>query len=133
VNADPTPAYSYGGVGRRAAACLIDVLLLGGFSLLLASSQVSRESASLLAMASFWAYFAILESSSAQATLGKHLMGLRVMTLRGQRIGFGQASLRYFAKLLSNLSFGLGYLIAAFTERQQTLHDLIARTVVIRL
>ena len=79
-----------------------------------------------------WLYFALMESSAKQATLGKLVLGVRVTDLSGNRIGFGRASGRFFGKILSGLILGIGYLMAAFTERKQGLHDLIAGTLVLR-
>jgi uncharacterized RDD family membrane protein YckC len=80
-----------------------------------------------------WLYSALLESSARQATLGKRACGIVVADLEGNRISFGRASVRFWAKaLLSNgLTFGLGYLLALVTSRRQALHDLIAGTVVL--
>ncbi len=79
-----------------------------------------------------WLYFALQESSSAQATLGKRAMGLRVTNLQGGRIGFGQATGRFFSKLISGMILCIGYIMAGFTERKQALHDMIAGTLVVR-
>jgi len=79
-----------------------------------------------------WVYSAGLECSSAQATLGKMALGLKVTDGHLRRMSFGRASGRFFAKLASNLTFGIGYLVAAFTARKRALHDMIAGTLVIR-
>lgn len=79
-----------------------------------------------------WAYFAILESSPAQATVGKMVLNLYVSDLHGDPISFGRASLRYWCKLLSNLTLLIGWLMAAFTPRKQALHDVLAGTLVLR-
>jgi uncharacterized RDD family membrane protein YckC len=79
-----------------------------------------------------WLYFALSESSSWQATLGKKALGLSVTDLEGRRIGFGRATGRYFAKLLSSLILFIGWLMAGFTEKKQALHDMIAGTLVLR-
>lgn len=79
-----------------------------------------------------WLYEAYFLSSERQATLGKMALGIRVTDVRGQRLSFGQATLRHFAKWLSGLTFLIGYIIAAFTERKQALHDFLAGTVVLR-
>ena len=79
-----------------------------------------------------WLYFALQESSRFQATLGKRALKIVVTDLQGGRIGFPRASGRYFAKLLSTLSLGIDYLMAAFTARKQALHDLVADTLVVR-
>lgn len=79
-----------------------------------------------------WLYFALQESSSAQGTVGKRVMGLKVINLQGNRIGFGQATGRFFAKLISSAILCIGYMMAGFTERKQALHDMVASTLVIR-
>jgi uncharacterized RDD family membrane protein YckC len=79
-----------------------------------------------------WLYFALLESSSWQATLGKKALGLEVTDLEGHRISFGRATGRYFAKVISTIILCIGYLMAGFTEKKQALHDMIAGTLVIR-
>ena len=71
-----------------------------------------------------------MESSSYQATIGKMICGLRVTDLNGNRISFERATGRYFAKFLSVMFFGFGFIMAGFTERKQGLHDLLAGTLV---
>ena len=77
-----------------------------------------------------WLYFAIMESSAKQATLGKMAMGLVVTDNQDNRLTFGRATGRYFAKLLSGMILMIGYIMAAFTEKKQALHDMIAGTIV---
>jgi uncharacterized RDD family membrane protein YckC len=77
-------------------------------------------------------YFSLLESSPWQATLGKKAFGLQVTDLDGRRLTFARATGRYFAKIVSNLTFGVGYLMAGFTKRKQALHDVMAESLVIR-
>jgi len=80
-----------------------------------------------------WLYFALMESSQRQATFGKSVMSLRVTNTEGQRLSFGHATGRFFAKIISGLiPFAIGYIMAAFTERKQALHDLIAGTLVLK-
>ena len=77
-------------------------------------------------------YFSILESSPWQATLGKKAFGLIVTDRSGRRLSFGRSTARYFAKIASNFSFGVGYVMAGFTERKQALHDLVTDCLVLR-
>jgi uncharacterized RDD family membrane protein YckC len=80
-----------------------------------------------------WLYFAGMESSERQATFGKSVMSLRVTNYEGQRISFGHATGRFFAKIVSGLiPLAIGYIMAAFTEKKQALHDLIAGTLVLK-
>lgn len=78
-----------------------------------------------------WLYFALMESSGWQATVGKRLVGIRVTDLSGNRITFGRATARYFAKILSWITLYIGYFMIAVTEKKQGLHDMLAGTLVI--
>jgi uncharacterized RDD family membrane protein YckC len=84
-----------------------------------------------IAMAIGWAYRAGMESSTKQGTLGKLAIGLKVTDELGNRISLARATARYFAKFLSLLSLGIGYLMAGFDARKQALHDRIAGTMVL--
>jgi uncharacterized RDD family membrane protein YckC len=87
---------------------------------------------SLAAIAINWLYYAGLESSRRQATLGKLAMGLRVTDMNFARLRFKQATGRYFAKFVSAIILGVGFLMAAWTTRKQGLHDIMAETLVLR-
>lgn len=78
-----------------------------------------------------WLYFAIMESSKLQGTVGKLAMGIKVTTMEGAKISFLRATGRYFAKIISGLIFLIGYIIAGFTAKKQALHDMIAGTLVV--
>lgn len=58
-------------------------------------------------------------------------MGIVVTDLNGNRLTFEKATGRYFAKYLSTMTLGFGYLMAVFTEKKQALHDLVAGTLVV--
>ncbi|TPG46842.1 RDD family protein [Rhodanobacter glycinis] len=78
-----------------------------------------------------WLYFAVCESSAWQGTLGKLALGIRVTDMQGKRISFPRALGRYAAKLLSFIILGVGFLMVAWTQRKQGLHDIIAGTLVL--
>ncbi|MCG8345837.1 MAG: RDD family protein [Chlorobiales bacterium] len=80
----------------------------------------------------WWVYCAVLHSSKWQATVGKKVVGLKVVDEKGNRISFGRATGRYFATFLSTLILGIGYLMVGWTKKKQGLHDMIAGTYVIR-
>jgi len=88
--------------------------------------------AELVMLVASWLYFALMESSALQGTLGKLALGLKVTDMQGQRISFARATGRYFGKFVSALIFCIGFLMAAFTSRKQALHDLMAETLVMR-
>jgi len=79
----------------------------------------------------WWVYIAAFLSSSWQATPGKRICGLKVVDYNGGRVSFGQATGRYFAFLPSGM-FLIGCLMIAWTARRQGLHDMIAKTLVVK-
>ncbi|MGA8036805.1 MAG: RDD family protein [Candidatus Acidiferrales bacterium] len=88
--------------------------------------------ASFLLLILQWLYFAWMESSEHQGTLGKMALGLIVTDINDQRISFARATGRFFAKIITNYTFLVGYIMAGFTQKKQALHDMIASTLVLR-
>jgi len=78
-----------------------------------------------------WLYYAIMESSPRQATLGKMVLQIIVTDNEGNRISFGRATGRNFAKIISIIILLIGFIMIAFTKRKQGLHDMIAKTLVV--
>ena len=76
-------------------------------------------------------YFSWMHSSANQASLGKMAVGIKVVRTDGQRITFWRAFGRYFAYMLGGFTLGIGYVIAAFTDRKQAMHDMICDTLVV--
>lgn len=76
-------------------------------------------------------YFSLMESSKNQGTLGKMALNIKVVDEKGNKITFGRAVGRYFGKMLSSFTLGIGYIMIAFTEKKQGLHDLIVKTYVV--
>jgi uncharacterized RDD family membrane protein YckC len=126
----------YAGFWRRFAAYFLDGLILlipvfivGGVVFFLGDNSTLN---SLATMGVSWLYFALFHSSSMQATPGKSAFGIKVTDTAGERISFLRATGRFFALYLSALILFIGFLLAAFTERKQALHDMIAGTLVVR-
>ena len=79
-----------------------------------------------------WLYYSTLESSRLQGTIGKFLIGIKVVDYNNNRIDFTKATLRYVSSLLSMMFLFFGYLMILFTEKKQSLHDIISKTLVVR-
>lgn len=77
-------------------------------------------------------YFSIMESSDTQASLGKMAIGIKVVDQDGDRLGFLQSLGRATGRFFCNMILGFGLLVAAFTEKKQGLHDLMAGTLVVK-
>lgn len=110
------------GFGAAAGAGADPEAVVGGGSLLL----------NLISIAIGIAYFAGMESSSWQATVGKKAVGVVVVDTNGNRISLGKAIGRYFAKILSALILLIGFIMVAFTDKKQGLHDMLAGTLVVK-
>jgi uncharacterized RDD family membrane protein YckC len=128
---------NYSGFWTRFLAYLLDFvveLVLIGFAAFLIERYegIHLLLGGLFLFALSWLYFAGMESSKYQATLGKMLIGVRVVDAAGNRISFLRATARYFAKILSRISLGIGYFMVGFTKKKQGLHDMIAATVVVK-
>ena len=116
-------------IGKRFAAMLIDSVLLAiipGFLLFFLGYWVFLFSLLFGAV-----YSILLEGSPGNATLGKRAMGIRVVGTHGQGIDYATAFVRYLGKLLSAALFGVGYIMALFSDSNQALHDRLANTYVV--
>lgn len=135
---------NYASPWKRLLAFLIDVIAMLGIYMVLGmilSLSLFFPVIRALPMIGFWLYgslffvswiyFAVFESSSWQATIGKHVLGLKVTDLTGQRISFWRATARYFLKFLSRLILYIGVLMAFFTKRKQALHDKFSSTLIL--
>lgn len=131
---------TYGGFWVRVVAALIDGILISVVSaplMLLAAFTVSSPTAAdaignMLSTLLALAYSTLMESSEKQATVGKLVMGLKVTDLDGHRLTPARAAGRYVGKILSSLILGIGFLMVAFTDKKQGLHDKIAGTLVVK-
>lgn len=149
--ATPANRVAYAGFWLRFAAAFIDgVIVVVPVWLLFAAIRIAAGvpvfddnprgatavlielSESLFSLILGWLYEALLTSSARQATLGKMAVGIIVTDESGRQIGFGRATGRHFAKLISMILLMVGYIMAAFTERKQALHDMMAGTLVVR-
>jgi uncharacterized RDD family membrane protein YckC len=128
----------YAGFWRRLAGYLIDSILVsivGGIVFAILAGVGGDGGAVigyLIWIVGAFVYSAWMESSTYQATVGKIALGIQVTDLNGNRVSFGRALGRNLSKILSALILYIGFIMAAFTERKQGLHDMIAGTLVVK-
>ena len=161
VYVQTVPRVAYAGFWLRVLAYLIDMLILGLFSIpILIGGAMALGIGSVieaiihnedpfvngpppafilfmmlcwgLGLFGTWLYFALLESSEWQGTAGKRVLGLIVTDMEGRRVTFLRATGRYFGKFVTHFTCGIGYAMAGFTEKRQALHDMIASCLVLR-
>ena len=135
----------YATFGQRLAAIFIDTIpllvlqwLMGyfigqsmaddyanGYVTLDEVNQKATAWGTIIGIALSWLYFSLFESSEKQATPGKMVVGLTVTDLSGDRVSFGQATGRHFARIIS-AALLIGYLMPLWTQKRQALHDIIS-------
>ena len=127
------------GFWLRVAASLLDSIPF----LLLAATQfavaffVSPRLAGLVSLVQIaYGLLVVLVLPALKGTTpGKRLMKLAIVsetTGPGEGLGWKTAALRLVGYLVCSVTFGLGYLLVAFSAHKQGLHDLIAKTNVVR-
>jgi len=87
-------------------------------------------------MVAGFVYYTLFEASKWQATPGKMAVGIRVTDTDGQRISLARSAGRNAVRLTNVLRFPVPlplicYVVAAFTQRKQGVHDLLAKTYVL--
>lgn len=156
--AKPTGTKNYATFGARVAAALIDAaaetvaqgvlsaVAVSALQAVLVWRGISRDQFALeqIEEVTVWA-FAVAVGIAHQVffqywaggTVGKLALGLKLVDeLAGnfdtQTATFRQTCIRYLARWLSVCSLGFGFICPLWTAKRQTLHDLIARTVVVK-
>jgi uncharacterized RDD family membrane protein YckC len=135
--------FTLAGLYSRFLAWLMDALLVGGLTMVL----LLGLSVTMLAFPGFasalgfvlyflvdWGYGIALETAWSGQTVGKRVMGLRVIQQSGVRIGFYHAALRNLARPVDRLPFFylVGGVTALLSGPQQRLGDMLAGTIVVR-
>jgi uncharacterized RDD family membrane protein YckC len=116
----------YSSLGRRVVALILDGLIFA-IPCAIANNLVPFVGG----LVAWFFYAPILEASALRATLGKHLMGIQVTDLTGRRLSLRASVIRNLLKFVSGTLVCLGFVVALFTKRRQTLHDLLAESVVV--
>jgi uncharacterized RDD family membrane protein YckC len=116
--------------GRRFVAALIDGILLGIVSGII--SRVNRNLGYAVETLLSLAYFTYLEGSASGQTVGKKVMGIRVIDFAGGgSIGYGRAFIRWIGRIVSAIACLLGYFWMLWDKEKQTWHDKFANAVVV--
>jgi uncharacterized RDD family membrane protein YckC len=133
----------FGSFDQRATAAVIDWFLVSTVCAVLAfmitiflSNKIALIAVALSLLVIIpivnLVYHIVMESSAKQGTYGKQILKIRVCDMQGDRISPSHAAGRNFAKVLSVLTLGIGYLYCFFNKQQQCLHDRVAETLVVK-
>ncbi|HDS0922306.1 MULTISPECIES: RDD family protein [Stenotrophomonas] len=135
----------YAGFWKRYAAYFLDSFVVGIINLpvsvvfnLIGASSGNESLALAMSMVAMLGgfvigigYYAGFHASRGGATLGKMAVGIKVVRSDGERITFMRGVGRYFGFILSSLTLMIGFIMAAFTQRKQALHDMLCDTLVV--
>lgn len=137
----PVAPIKYAGFWIRWAAAMLDGLIvtaasfiiniLFGIILVIFSVKIEESPFRFLGYIIGWGYL-IFMVYKYEATFGKKLVGIKVVSDKSERLTLGQVILREtVGKIVSSMTLMIGYIMAGFTERKQALHDKIASTTVV--
>jgi uncharacterized RDD family membrane protein YckC len=79
----------------------------------------------------FFLYYITLHTVAGGITIGKALMGLRVVRMDGVPLSVGRSTRRYVTFILAALPFFLGLFWVIWDDRRQGWHDKLSNTCVI--
>jgi uncharacterized RDD family membrane protein YckC len=137
--------WHYGGFWIRVAAKVIDGVLLQIVLLAIripllgasffpapgAQPQMALFGLFLLINLVLVASYEIIFVTKRGATIGKMILGLKIIRPDGSGIPPGLSVARYFAQFISSITLGIGYLMAGFDDQKRALHDRICETRVV--
>ena len=75
-------------------------------------------------------YFIFLSTAGGQ-TIGKYVMGVRIVRVDGKQMSYIKAFLRYAGYFVSLATLGIGFIWVVFDSQRRALHDHLAGTCVI--
>ena len=128
---EPLAGFEYAGFWIRLVAALVDGVILFVVAIILA---LITGGLSVYVHWLIYILYSVLLTGLRGQTLGKQLLGIRVVNQNGEVPGIGRAILReVIGKLVSMIVFYLGYFWVLFDRRKQAWHDKIAGTYVIRV
>jgi uncharacterized RDD family membrane protein YckC len=126
----------YAGFWRRLAAALVDgaiLALLFWLTIGLLSSVTTGHSVRLgVGFALALVYFIGFHLARRQATPGKLALGIKIAGPQGNRVSFDRVALRALASCVSAGALMQGFTMMALNGKRRALHDIVARTVVVR-
>ena len=130
-----SPSLVARGLAASVDATVISVAVYLGSSIYLNSGlPASARLASFCSTAAaLLGYGPLLEASRLQATFGKWLLGIKVQSSTGGRIGLARATARFLSKYsMFMLTLGISMATSLLSSRRTMLHDLVCKTRVVK-
>lgn len=130
----------YAGFWMRFWAYLADLIIVGSLNRIIVhpifkamdstSGQGWFSPEAICTAIIFYLYFTLMTKYFKQ-TLGKMIFGLKVVSVKEEKLGWGTVFFREFIGRFISKTIVIGYLIVGFMPKKQGLHDVFADTTVI--
>lgn len=129
--------YQFASFTRRILSALIDLVIIYIILNFMGqtkpiSSGIIGFDADIYGVLVILSYSIILEWLPLQATLGKMIFGLKVTDCETRKITFFHSVGRTWAKFITAITLLLGFMTIFFTSKNQSLHDLVSKSLVLR-
>jgi uncharacterized RDD family membrane protein YckC len=126
------PQLQYVSVGPRFLAVLIDGILIGIVNAIIGAALHNSSAVGAIAAVIGIAYYIIMEATQG-ATVGKMVLGLRVVRIDGAPISWNESIVRNLLRIVDGIAVYLvGAILVWNSPTRQRLGDRVAKTVVIR-
>ena len=133
-------AHAYASFGLRAFAFIVDMLVIGAINKILINvlgidldyEIYGIEMAEILRWIVTILYFVIISLVTKGQTLGKMIVGIRVVSLTSDKLDLGQILVREIAGRIIQNTIMILYLLPIFTPKNQSLIDFFVDTAVVK-
>lgn len=133
-------AHAYASFGLRAFAFIVDMLVIGAINKILINvlgidldyEIYGIEMAEILRWIVTILYFVIISLVTKGQSLGKMIVGIRVVSLTSDKLDLGQILIRETAGRLIQNTIMILYLLPIFTPKNQSLIDFFVDTAVVK-
>lgn len=140
---DVTAGIHYAGFWMRFWAYLADLIIIGSLTRIFVSSTFKAlgggyvdysffSPATILEVTFFYLYFVLMTRYFGQ-TLGKMIFGLRVISLKDDKLTWGTLIFREFIGRFISKFTSIGYILVGILPKKQGLHDIFADTTVVMI
>lgn len=133
-------AHAYASFGLRAFAFIVDMLVIGAINKIIINvlgidldyEIYGIEMAEILRWIVTILYFAIISLITKGQSLGKMIVGIRVVSLTSDKLDLGQILIREIAGRFIQNTIMILYLLPIFTPKNQSLIDFFVDTAVVK-
>src|SRR5688572_26684815 len=112
----------YVGFGKRLLAYIIDAIILIGATAFIGDSNIKQTIDAFL-----WIPYFVWMNGQFGASIGKMVMGIKIVKENGKPITYGDALVREIASILSLAILFLGFITIIWDKKKQSWHDKIAK------